>query len=343
MLEGASRDTTCRLLVVEDDADICETVADLLTAERFEVRVAYDGEEALSILRAELNFDLIILDLMLPKTDGWQFRVAQRSDPLLSAIPVIAMSASTSDQAKAIDADAYVSKPFEPDALIRAVRMVLERHRSADLDRLTSLGRMAAGISHEVNNPLTYIYASLSMARSTLVATRAKAQTESILPELSSVDDSIARALEGVDRVRSIMNGVRLFVRAPDERHGPVDVRDVIEHALAVLGHEVRQKAFVEKHLEEVPLVSGNAGQLCELFVNLVTNALDSIPPGNAKEHCLTVRSSTSSRGEVVVDVEDNGSGIADDVRNKIFEPFFSTKPPGLGTGLGLSICHGIV
>jgi CheY-like chemotaxis protein len=139
------------------------------------------------------------------------------------------------------------------------------------------------------------------------------------------------------------MNGVRLFVRAPDERRGPVDVRDVIEHALSVLGHEVRQKAFVEKHLEEVPLVSGNAGQLGDLFVNLVTNALDSIPPGKPQEHRLMVRTSTSPRGEVVVDVEDDGSGMTDDVRNKIFEPFFSTKPPGFGTGLGLSICHGIV
>jgi CheY-like chemotaxis protein len=111
---------------------------------------------------------------------------------------------------------------------------------------------------------------------------------------------------------------------------------------LSVLAHEVRQKASVERHLEEVPIISGNPGQLGELFVNLVTNALDSIPPDHPQAHCLTIRTGTSPRGEIVVEVEDTGSGIADDVRDRIFDPFFSTKPPGLGTGLGLSVCHGI-
>ena len=345
MLEGSSRDTSRRLLVVEDDVDICDHVAHLLEGEGFEVDVAFDGEEALAILRAEPTFDLILLDLMLPKTDGWQFRSgsAQRSN--LVGYTRRGHVRQHIGQSQGDRRRCVRSKPFEPDALIKAVRQVLERHRSADLARLTSLGRMAAGISHEVNNPLTYIYASLSMARSTLTTARARSKAEPIPlgSELSSIDAAIERALEGVDRVRSIMNGVRLFIRAPDERRGPVDVRDVIEHALAVLGHEVRQKAFVEKHLEDVPIVAGNAGQLAELFMNLVTNALDSIPPGNPQGHCLTVRSTSSHRGEVLVDVEDTGSRIAEDVRSSIFEPFFSTKPPGLGTGLGLSICHGIV
>jgi signal transduction histidine kinase len=344
-MTGESVDLRQRLLVVEDDPDVCENVRLLLEEEGFEVEVASDGAEALDILRARPSFDLILLDLMLPKTDGWQFRVAQRADPVLSAIPVLVMSASTSAKARAIDADAYVPKPFDPEALTNAVRQVLERRRHADLDRLTSLGRMAAGIAHEVNNPLTYIYASLSLVRSTIAAARAKSrrEPEELASDLASIDASIDRAMEGVDRVRSIMNGVRLFIRAPDERRGPVDVRDVIEHTLSVLGHEVRQKAQLDKHLEEVPILWANAGQLGDLFVNLVTNALDSIPAGDPQAHVLTVRTSRSKRGEIVIDVEDTGSGIADDVRSKIFEPFFSTKAPGLGTGLGLSICLGIV
>src|SRR6266513_925487 len=107
-MSGESSDTHQRLLVVEDDADLCEHVTQLLSDEGFEVESATDGEEALAILRREPCFDLIVLDLMMPKTDGWQFRVAQRTDPVLSAIPVVVMSASTTAQALAIDADAYV-------------------------------------------------------------------------------------------------------------------------------------------------------------------------------------------------------------------------------------------
>jgi signal transduction histidine kinase len=331
-----------RLLVVDDNPDIREHVAELLESEGFDVVCAPDGEEALSILRSTPSFDLILLDLLLPKIDGWQFRVIQRADPLLCSIPVVAMSASTSAHAKAIDADAYVPKPFEPDALVGAVRHVLERHRSSQTDRLTSLGRMAAGIAHEVNNPLTYIYASLALADTALVGVRRKGSlTGADSSKVDEAVDSLHRALEGVDRIRAIMNGVRLLIQAPDERRGLIDIRDVIESSLAIVDHEAKQKARVAKILDEVPIVSGNAGQLCQLIVNLVANALDSMTIGDANEHCLTIRTG-SSDGEAVIEVEDTGVGMSEDVRGRIFEPFFTTKPPGVGTGLGLSICHGI-
>src|SRR6266542_129085 len=173
-----SQQGQARLLVVEDDDDVREEIAHSMREEGFEVAVAWNGDEALALLRADPSFDLILLDLMLPKTDGWQFRLVQRAEPLLSAIPVIAMSASASAQAKAIDADAYVAKPFTYDALIAAVRQVLHQRRMVHLDRLASLGRVAAGIAHEVNNPLTYVYANLSMARNSLTASRVKPAAE---------------------------------------------------------------------------------------------------------------------------------------------------------------------
>jgi signal transduction histidine kinase len=332
-----------RLLVVDDNTDIREQIAELLQNEGFDVVGATDGEDALFILRRTPSFDLILLDLLLPKVDGWQFRVVQRADPLLCSIPVVAMSASTSAHAKAIDADAYVSKPFEPDALIGAVRHVLERHRSSQTDRLTSLGRMAAGIAHEVNNPLTYIYASLALADTALVGVRRKGSltSEADSSKIDDAVDSIHRALEGVDRIRAIMSGVRLLIQAPDERRGLIDIRDVIESSLAIVEHEAKKKARVAKILDEVPIVSGNPGQLCQLIVNLVANALDSMTIGDATDHCLTIRTS-STDGEAVIEVEDTGVGLPEDARGRIFEPFFTTKPPGVGTGLGLSICHGI-
>ncbi len=343
MLQG-SQEVRARLLVVEDDDDVREEIGHTMRSEGFDVELAWNGDEALSILRNHPSFDLILLDLMLPKTDGWQFRLTQRADPLLSAIPVIAMSASTSAQARAIDADAYVPKPFTSDALIGAVRQVLQQRRMLHLDRLASLGRVAAGIAHEVNNPLTYVYANLSMARNSLTASRVKPAAEPHLTatQMAGIEASIERALEGVDRVRVIMDGVRLFVRAPEERHTPVDVRVVIDSSLAVLNHELQQKATVQKQLDDVPLIYGNRSHLGQLMINLLTNALDSVPLGNPQVHSLTVRTSTSAAGEIVIEVEDTGSGMSEEVRSRIFEPFFTTKPPGVGTGLGLSICHGI-
>src|SRR6476661_2337829 len=113
-----------RLLVVEDDEEIRDQLAELLVSEGFDVESAGDGDEALALLRSRASFDLIVLDLMLPKKDGWEFRVMQRADPVLSTIPVIAMSANTSSRARAIDADAYVPKPFEPDAMVATIRRV---------------------------------------------------------------------------------------------------------------------------------------------------------------------------------------------------------------------------
>jgi signal transduction histidine kinase len=329
------------VLIVEDDVDIREQVVEMLAGEGFEVDVATDGEEALTILRAHPSFDLILLDLMLPRTDGWQFRVAQRADPALSSIPVIALSASKSAHAKAIDADAFVSKPFETDALVHAVRYVLERRRSAQMDRFVSLGRMAAGIAHEVNNPLTYIYASLSMAE-TALANPSSPSSENRSSQIDGALASIRRAVEGVDRIRAIMSGVRLLIQAPDARRAPLDVRDIIETSLGMVELEAQRKARIEKHLDEVPIVSGNAGQLTQLVLNLVTNALDCFPEGKPEEHTISIRTTTSDRREVVIEVEDTGPGIPEEVRGKIFEPFFTMKPPGDGTGLGLSICQGI-
>jgi signal transduction histidine kinase len=334
-----------RILVVEDDDDIRESLAELLRGEGFETVAVRDGEEALSTLRASLAFDLILLDLMLPKIDGWQFRVIQRSDPLLSAIPVVAISANRAAQASAIDADAYLAKPFRADDLIATVRRVLEQRHLMHLDRLAALGRLAAGIAHEVNNPLTVIYAGLSVAQTILADRHSNLPVEPDVREarLATAEASIGKALEGVDRVRAIMDRVRSFIRAPDESRAPVDVRQVIEASLSMLDHEVGSKATLEKDFGEVPPIFGNAGQLGQLFVNLITNALDSMPSGARQANRLTIRTSTSRSGDAVVEVTDTGAGMAEGVHARVFDPFFTTKGHGSRAGLGLSISYGIV
>jgi signal transduction histidine kinase len=331
-----------RLLLVEDDPEIRNQLLDYLVTEQFEVEAARDGDQALRLLRAGRTIDLIVLDLMLPHKDGWEFRLAQRSDPILATIPVVVMSANRSAQARAIDADAYVPKPFEPAALVATIRSVIEQRRSELLDRLVSLGRMAAGIAHEVNNPLTYVHASLMLGQNFLTAASQESDPLSKAP-LSSAGEAFDKAVHGVERMRTIMSRLRLFIGAPDEHRGLVDVRSVIESALTLVSTEVEHKATLERRLAEVPLMSGNTGQLGQLIVNLVTNAADSIEAGNPRAHRILVETSTSDAGEIVVEISDSGCGLSEEVRKAAFDPFFTTKPPGVGTGLGLSICHGIV
>jgi signal transduction histidine kinase len=331
-----------RLLLVEDDPEIRSQLLDFLVSEGFEVEVANDGEQALRTLRAAGSIDLILLDLMLPKKDGWEFRVAQRSDPILATIPVVVTSANTSAQARAIDADAYVPKPFEPEAIVAAIRWVLDQRRNQHADRLASLGRMAAGIAHEVNNPLTYVHASLMLGQNILSSVSKGTDPRSKAP-LSSAGAAFDKAVHGVERMRTIMSGLRLFISAPDEIRSLVDVRSVIESALTLVGPQVEHKARVERKLAEVPLMRGNPGQLGQMIVNLITNAADSIEAGDPGAHRIIVETSTSEKGEIVVEISDTGCGMSDDVRKVAFDPFFTTKPPGVGTGLGLSICHGIV
>ncbi len=330
-----------RLLLIEGDPDSRRLLSRILVKEGFEIEVASDGSQALAILR-QAAFDLIVLDLLLPRRGAWTFRVVQRADAVLSTIPVVATSADVTSRVTAIDAAAYLPKPFKAAALLAAIRRVLEQRRIMHLDRLASLGTMAAGIAHEVNNPLTYVHANLVLAQEILTKCAVKLAPDA-KDAVSNAKTALGKALEGIERVRSIMSGVRLFIRAPDDHRVAIDVRTIIETSLMIIAHNIEQKATVVTTLGEVPQMMGNPGQLGQLVVNLISNAADSIAPASPGPHRIIVRTSTSDSGEVVLEVEDTGCGMVESVRSQIFEPFFTTKPPGLGTGLGLSVCHGIV
>src|SRR5580704_9691993 len=156
------------LLVIEDDVDIREALDGLLSMEGFRVAGCSNGREALDWLRTSPKPDIILLDLMMPVMDGWQFRVAQKDDPEIATIPVLALSADSTAKAAAIDAEAYLRKPVDYDTLIDTIDrlLVASEHRElqarlAQTDRLTSLGTLAAGVAHEINNPLAYVLLNL--------------------------------------------------------------------------------------------------------------------------------------------------------------------------------------
>ena len=189
-----------RLLVVEDDEMIRDALTDLLRDEGADVLAVANGREALGELRAGRSADMILLDLMMPVMDGWEFRVEQRADPALNHIPLIAMSADMSAKARAIAADGYLRKPLDFAELVGRIRTVADHaadQRAAAADTAATFATMAAEIAHEINNPLTYVMANLQV-----LADRLPAATDAESRELRELIDD---ALEGADRIRRVV------------------------------------------------------------------------------------------------------------------------------------------
>jgi two-component system, cell cycle sensor histidine kinase and response regulator CckA len=347
------------LLVIEDDADIREALDGLLSMEGFRVTGCSNGREALDWLRMSPKPDLILLDLMMPVMDGWQFRVAQKDDPELATIPVLALSADSTAKAAAIDAEAYLKKPVDYDTLIATIdRLLVEsEHRElqarlAQTDRLTSLGTLAVGVAHEINNPLAYVLLNLGyvveelpklLGHSTRDEDGASRGGSSFDPREKEVILALEHAREGAERIRNTVRSLQTFSRPENETRAPLQLAHLLDATLPMVANEIRHRAHLVKDYGPVPDVVANEARLGQVFLNLLLNAVQALPEDHAEtnEIQLVLRSPQPDR--VLVEVRDNGIGIPQQVRGRIFEPFFTTKPVGIGTGLGLTICHGIV
>jgi signal transduction histidine kinase len=343
-----------RLLLVEDDGELRNSLSDLLRGDGYQVIGASNGSEALDCLRKGPAPDLILLDLMMPVKDGWQFRIEQKRDPSMASIPVLALSADDSPKAVAIDAEGYIKKPFHYTTLLGAIRKVLDERRLAHLDRLASLGTLAAGIAHEINNPLTYLIANLELLEEemprlmqlfTLTATRPgfEGPGPEVAARFQEMGAQLRDAIDGAKRVRGIVSDVKMFSRAGDDLRAFVDVQSVLESTLRVVIGELRQRARVVTKYQPTPLVLANPGQLGQVFLNMLLNAAHAIEAADPDKNTIGVATRVTATGEVLVEISDTGCGIDPGLQRRIFDPFFTTKPVGVGTGLGLSICHGIV
>ncbi|MFL5347760.1 MAG: PAS domain S-box protein [Hyalangium sp.] len=226
-------------------------------------------------------------------------------------------------------------------------------------DRLASVGTLAAGIAHEINNPLAFVISNLSflseeMRRSQLsleaggvgstthppATPKQRSRAELDLVEWQEV---LSEAYEGAERVRQIVRQLKTFSRPDEERLSPVDVHQVLDSVVMMAANEIRHRAQLHKDFGPVPNVMANESRLSQVFLNLVVNAAQAIPEGQAHHNAIRLVTRRLDPGRVLIEVQDTGSGIPREALGRIFDPFFTTKPVGVGTGLGLSICHGII
>nr|WP_255662680.1 ATP-binding protein [Myxococcus sp. RHSTA-1-4] len=227
---------------------------------------------------------------------------------------------------------------------VTEARRMEERLRLAD--RMSGVGTLAAGVAHEINNPLSYVIGNQQFVLERLEPLLAEANGEVTQVQVSflqSLAEALRDASEGAGRVRHIVRDLKTFSRGDEETTHPLDVRRVLESAVSICHNEVRHRARIRLSLGDVPRVMANEARLGQVFVNLLVNAAQAIPDGHAERHEIALSSFTDAEGRAVVEVADTGSGIAPEHLKRIFDPFFTTKPVGVGTGLGLSICHGII
>jgi PAS domain S-box-containing protein len=238
---------------------------------------------------------------------------------------------------------ALTSSEGAPAGLVVVVRDVTERRqlqaRLAQSERMASVGMLAAGVAHEINNPLTYVLANLESLGADLPAVEASLPRELAPPELV---ERTREALEGARRIKAIVRDLKSFSRAADERIEPVSIDKVIGSVLTMTQNEVKYRATVQVDYGAPPPVLANEGRLAQVFLNLVVNAAQSIGDGDVQGNRIAIRTWTDS-GAVFVEVRDSGCGIPLELQGRVFEPFFTTKPAGIGTGLGLAISRGIV
>jgi signal transduction histidine kinase len=239
-------------------------------------------------------------------------------------------------------AQAVAERTRELEATHARLRQELEDRarleaQMAQLHRLEALGRLAAGMAQEVSSPLGFVSTNLNHLRLALE----KQLSGGPLEDPTELLEACRDALDGTERLKRIVQDVKAFARMDQQPGAVVDVRRVLEQSITEAEHTLGPRVRLVRDFQEVPPVHASERGLEQVFLHLLVNAAQAMPEAHP-EPWVRVTTRQQEAG-IVVEVQDNGSGIEPENLSRIFEPFFTTKPLGVGTGLGLSICHGIV
>jgi signal transduction histidine kinase len=364
-----------QVLIADDEPVSRRLLQSYLQKWGYQVAAANNGAEAWRLFEAG-DFAIVITDWMMPEMDGLELvrRIRACPRPGYVHATLLTAKAQKEDLVEGMEAgaDDFLTKPFDRDELrvrLRAAERLVNLEQSlaeqnrvlretqaalVQNEKLASLGRLAAGVAHEINNPIAYVTNNLAVLRRDTRAAldaldayrRGDAAGAARLEEkadLAYLRENFARTcdttLEGLQRVRDIVRNLRDFARLDEAEFKEADLNAALQSAAEIVRHQLKEKGVrLETTLGPLPPVLCHPGKVNQVFLNLLVNAIQACEPGGA----VAVRTRAEPNG-VVVEVRDDGCGIRPEHRARLFEPFFTTKPIGQGTGLGLSVSFGIV
>ncbi|TFI53116.1 hybrid sensor histidine kinase/response regulator [Mastigocladus laminosus UU774] len=403
------RDSKANILVVDDTPDNLRLLSAMLTAQGYEVRKALSGKMALTACQMVLP-DVILLDINMPEMDGYEVCRQLKANERTCRIPVIFISAldDVLDKVKAFDIGGvdYITKPFHGVEVVLRIenqlklcllqnqlhqKNILLQKALDDLqasqvqmiqrEKMAALGQLVAGIAHEVNNPISFIYGNLEYVGQyvqDLINLIEAYQQEYPSPTLNiqeivkqidlnflindqqNLMDAMYR---GAERIRSIVEALQNFSRLDEAQMKRVNVHEGIDSTVVMLQHRLKKTTnrpaiTVFQEYSDLPLVTCYASELNQVFMHLLNNAIDALDESSVNSQLsiandpeqrtkdigqIHIRTMLTNSDTVKICIADNGPGISESVRSRIFDPFFTTKPPGKGSGLGLAISYQIV
>jgi two-component system, NtrC family, sensor kinase len=343
--------TSAHILVIDDEPGIRELLSQELDTEGYKVETASDGEEGVKKIRPG-EFQVVLCDLNMPKLGGLQaLENIRKQDPDIEVI-VMTGFATVETAVAAMKKGAYdfIQKPFRLDELFSLVEKSLEKSElrrtvlelqatkrkleqmQAQLiqsEKLAGVGQLAAGIAHELNNPLSGV---MGFAQLLLEEPGFTPQQRQDLETINTL----------TQRCRTIIQNLLQFSRRTAPKSEPLNLSPLLQTVLNLVEYDFSSSGVtIERDIPaSLPFVFGDPSQLQQVFLNLVTNARQAME-GRPQSRLRVVAGHANQH--VFILFEDNGPGIPEAIRGKVFDPFFTTQPPGKGTGLGLSICYGIV
>ncbi|MEL6458284.1 MAG: hybrid sensor histidine kinase/response regulator [Cyanobacteria bacterium J06621_15] len=372
------------ILIIDDNINNIKILSEVMQAQGYSVSAANNGKNALSELQT-ISPDLILLDIVMPGMDGFEVCQHLKASEKTKDIPVIFMTAltGTADKIKGFKLGAvdYITKPFQQEEIVARVKVQLKlRNLNRELqmsqfklmqsEKISSLGQLVAGIAHEVKNPVGFIAGNLEHTKNyiqelidllNLYQKYLPNTPEEIINKIDAIDldflledlpKMIASMNMGIERISDIMQSLRNFSRKDATQRKLADIHQGIDTTLMILSHrlkanEIHPKIEVSKKYGDLPEIECFPGQLNQVFMNLLANAIDVLEEKAQKDKDFVPRISISTKllnnNSVKISIADNANGIPEEVKNQLFDAFFTTKPEGKGTGLGLSISYQIV